>query len=181
MFEPDEELIGRVVRQLRRPVTVDANLDARVMEQIARLPARRAGGTTRGAWHWLTRPRTVRLSPLGALAIAAVFVAVVLSRPDRLSHPASTGAREFSFVVVAPRAATVSLVGDFNDWDAARTPMQRAGKQASVWTAVLPLTPGRYRYAFLVDGVSWLADPAAPAARDDEFGTPSSVVTVGGS
>jgi hypothetical protein len=50
-----------------------------------------------------------------------------------------------------------------------------------VWTAVVPLTAGRYRYAFLVDGVSWLADPAAPAARDDEFGAPSSVVTVGGS
>jgi len=32
-----------------------------------------------------------------------------------------------------------------------------------------------------VDGSRWLADPAAPAARDDEFGTPSSVVTVGGS
>jgi len=45
----------------------------------------------------------------------------------------------------------------------------------------VPLAPGRYRYAFLVDGSRWLADPAAPRARDDEFGTPSSVVTVGGS
>lgn len=179
MFEPDEELIGRVVRQLRRPVTVDAGLDARVMEQIAGLPARRRGGPVRAAWRWLIRPRTIRLSPLGALAIAAVFVAVVLWRPDRPSNPAS--ARAFGFVVVAPRAATVSLVGDFNDWDAARTPMQRTRTDESVWTAVIPLTPGRYRYAFLVDGGAWLADPAAPAARDDEFGTPSSVVTVGGS
>jgi len=172
VFEPDEELIGRVVRQLRRPVTVDAGLDARVMEQIARLPARRTGGL-RATWRWIIRPRTIRLSPLGALAIAAVFVAVVLWRP--------ASARAFGFVVVAPRAATVSLVGDFNDWDAARTPMQRTRKDESVWTAVIPLTPGRYRYAFLVDGVAWLADPAAPAARDDEFGAPSSVVTVGGS
>src|SRR5436853_2233936 len=181
MFEPDEELIGRVVRQLRRPVTVDAGLDARVMEQIARLPARPTGGPVRATWRWLIRRRTIRLSPLGALAIAAVFVAVVLWRPDRPSSPAPASARAFGFVVVAPRAATVSLVGDFNDWDAARTPMQRTRKDASVWTAVIPLTPGRYRYAFLVDGVSWVADPAAPVARDDEFGTPSSVVTVGGS
>ena len=179
MFEPDEELIGRVVRHLRRPVTVDAGLDARVMEQVARLPARRTRGPVRATWRWIIRPRTIRLSPLGALAIAAVFVAVVLWRPDRPSSPAS--ARAFGFVVVAPRAATVSLVGDFNDWDAARTPMQRTRKDESVWTTVIPLTPGRYRYAFLVDGVAWLADPAAPAARDDEFGAPSSVVTVGGS
>ena len=181
MFEPDEELIARVVQQLRRPVTVDSGLDARVMAQVGRFPAHRVGGTARAAWRWLTRPRMVRLSPLGGLAIAAAFAIVALARPDRYSRTAPAGEREFGFVVVAPRAATVSLVGDFNDWDAARTPMQRAGKQASVWTAVLPLTPGRYRYAFLVDGVSWLADPAAPAARDDEFGTPSSVVTVGGS
>jgi hypothetical protein len=180
VFEPDEELIGRVVRQLRRPVTVDAGLDARVMEQVRRLPARRTGGAAQAAWDWLTRPRTVPFLPLGALAVAAVFVAVVLWRPDRSSRLAPASAREFGFVVVAPRATTVSLVGDFNDWDAARTPMQRVRKHESVWTAVIPLTPGRYRYAFLVDGVSWLADPAAPAARDDEYGTPSSVVTVGG-
>ena len=172
MFEPDEELIERVVRQLRRPVTVAADLDARVMEQIGRLPRR---------GNWLTRPRTVRVSPLAALAVAAAFVAVALWRPDRASRPGGASAREFGFVVVAPRATTVSLVGDFNDWDAARTPMRRARQGESVWTAVVPLTPGRYRYAFLVDGVSWLADPAAPAARDDEFGAPSSVVTVGGS
>jgi 1,4-alpha-glucan branching enzyme len=110
-----------------------------------------------------------------------VLVAIALWRPARPSSTAAASARAFGFVVVAPRAATVSLVGDFNDWDAARTPMQRTRKNESVWTAVIPLTPGRYRYGFLVDGVAWLADPAAPAARDDEFGTPSSVVTVGGS
>ena len=181
MFEPEEELIGRVVRQLRRPVTVDAGLDARVMEQVRRRPARRAGGAAHAAWSWLIRPRTIRLSPLGAIAIAAGLVAVVLWRPDRSARTAAASVSDFDFVVVAPRAATVSLVGDFNDWDAARTPMQRLRKDESVWTAVIPLTPGRYRYAFLVDGVQWLADPAAPAARDDEFGTPSSVVTVGGS
>ena len=181
MFEPDEELIERVVRQLRRPVTVAADLDARVMEQIGRLPPRGPRGAADAAWNWLTRPRTVRVSPLAALAVAAAFVAVALWRPDRASRPGGVSAREFGFVVVAPRATTVSLVGDFNDWDAARTPMRRAQRGESVWTAVVPLTPGRYRYAFLVDGVSWLADPAAPAARDDEFGAPSSVVTVGGS
>ena len=95
--------------------------------------------------------------------------------------PAEDTPREFEFVVVAPRAASVSLVGDFNDWDAARTPMRPSQRGGPLWTAVVPLAPGRYRYAFLVDGSRWLADPAAPRARDDEFGTPSSVVTVGGS
>ncbi len=81
------------------------------------------------------------------------------------------------FVLVAPQAASVSLVGDFNDWDPARSPMQTAH---GVWATVVRLAPGRYRYAFLVNGVEWRADPGAPAAKDDEFGTPNSVVTVGG-
>ena len=80
---------------------------------------------------------------------------------------------------VADPTEHIILVGDFNDWDASSTPMRAA--RAGVWTAVLPLAPGRYRYAFLVNGTEWIADPAAPRAPDDEFGAPGSVVTVGGS
>ena len=72
----------------------------------------------------------------------------------------------------------MALVGDFNDWDPTRTPMQTA--RDGMWAAIVPLAPGRYRYAFLVNGSEWRADPSAPTATDDEFGTPSSVVTVGG-
>jgi len=157
------------------------------MEEIARLPVRRGhgGGRASAAWRWLARPRAVPLSPLGGLGIAALLAALVLALPGRRpgspSPPSAERAmREFQFVVVEPHAARVSLVGDFNDWDAARTPMRRM-QGGSVWTAVVPLPPGRYRYAFLVDGTRWLADPTAPASRDDEFGTPSSVVTVGSS
>ena len=104
------------------------------------------------------------------------LAAVVLARPwTRGGGDGSADA--FQFVLVAPQAASVSLVGDFNDWDPARSPMQTAH---GVWATVVPLAPGRYRYAFLVNGSEWRADPGAPAARDDEFGTPSSVVTVGG-
>ena len=178
MSEHDEDVIERVVDELRRPVQVDPAVDTRVMEEIARLPVRRGhgGGHAAGAaWRWLTRPRSISLSPLGGLGIAAVLAALVLAlsgrRPGSPSTPpAERAMREFEFVVVEPHAARVSLVGDFNDWDAARTPMRRMQEGS-----------GRYRYAFLVDGTRWLADPTAPAARDDEFGAPSSVVTVGSS
>ena len=43
----------------------------------------------------------------------------------------------------------------------------------------MPLRPGRYRYAFVVNGTSWRPDPNAPAA-EDEFGRANSVVTIGG-
>lgn len=163
MFEQEDDIVERMIRQLRRPMSIDPGLDARVMREIAHdtqppAPGRRP---LLRAWPWL--------------AAAAVLGAVVIARPWVRGSDANPD--PFQFVLVAPQASSVSLVGDFNDWDPARSPMQTAH---GVWATVVPLAPGRYRYAFLVNGVEWRADPGAPAARDDEFGTPSSVVTVGG-
>jgi negative regulator of sigma E activity len=181
VFEPVDDLIERIARQLRRTVRIDPALDARVMREIAALPARGGAASLWKAWRWLRRPRQVTLTPLGALAAAAVLATVILlSRVNSRSPvPSQAESHAFQFVLVAPRATQVSLVGDFNDWDASRTPMHRARSEA-LWTAVVPLTPGRYHYAFLVDGARWLADPTAPVARDEDYGTPSSVLTVGG-
>ncbi|HEX4600220.1 MAG TPA: isoamylase early set domain-containing protein [Gemmatimonadales bacterium] len=183
MFEDRQDIVERIVSHLRRPARIDAALDERVMQAIATLPRPGGGRGARAVWRWLARPRAFAVSPLGALALAAGLAAVALVLPGRRASapPTEEVGRQLPFVVIAPHAVRVSLVGDFNDWDAARTPMRRLGRGSAVWTTVVPLAPGRYRYAFLADGSRWLADPAAPVARDDEFGPPSSVVTVGGS
>jgi len=162
MFERQEDIVERVIRHLRRPVAIDPALDARVMREITARAQQATRHPLLRAWPWL--------------AAAAVLAALVIARPWSSRSGRSDA---FQFVLVAPRAASVALVGDFNDWDRARTPMRAA--RGGVWAAVIPLAPGRYRYAFLVNGAEWRADPGAPAAMDDEFGTPSSVVTVGGS
>jgi predicted carbohydrate-binding protein with CBM48 len=169
MFEQQErdgeEIVERVIHELRRPVYIDRALDTRVMNEIAQpAPAEP-----------VARRSFARVSPW--LAAAAVLGAVLIGRPwSRVGG--GNGADVFQFVLVAPQAASVSLVGDFNDWDPSRAPMHAA--RGGVWATVVSLPPGRYRYAFLVNGVEWRADPAAPLARDDEFGSPSSVVTIGG-
>jgi hypothetical protein len=184
VFDDRDDTLERVIRHVRRPVAVAPALDARVMRQVAP-PARRRPSLA-AIWAWLARPRRVAVSPLGALALAAaVAVLVVLpwrpGAPRASSPPSSEGPapRAFQFVLVDPGAASVSLVGDFNDWDAASTPLRRTAARG-VWSAVVTLGPGRHRYAFLVDGDRWVVDPEAPSAPDDEFGTRSSVVTVGG-
>lgn len=178
MSERDDEILDRLIDYLRRPVRVDPAFDARVMEVVGRAPPPR--GRFAAAWRWMVTPRRVAISPLGGLALAAAAATMLLARPwERGPAPRGPGAVDFQFVTLAPHAAQVSLVGDFNDWDAARTPMRPA--RGGVWTAIVPLEPGRYRYAFLVNGADWIADPTAPPATDDEFGAPSSVVTVGGS
>ena len=181
MFEPVDDAVERIARHLRRPVRIDPALDGRVMREITALPTPGGAAALGKAWGWLTRPHQLTLTPLGGLAVAAALAFVVLlSRMDSTS-PARSQAEShaFQFVLVAPRATHVELVGDFNDWDATRTPMRRTGREA-LWTAVVPLVPGRYHYAFFVDGSRWLADPSAPVARDEDYGQPSSVLTVGG-
>lgn len=80
------------------------------------------------------------------------------------------------FVLADADARTVSLVGDFNDWEKRATPLRSA--KPGVWSAQVALKPGRHEYAFVVDGKRWVADPSADHVADD-FDTPSSVVTVG--
>jgi hypothetical protein len=176
VFDDQEDSLDRVIERVRRPVWIDPAVDVRVMRAITRreLPL----GTR--AWRWLVRPRRVAISPLNVLAATALTIAVVVVAARAVGRDeAAFAAPEFQFVLVAPQAATVALVGDFNDWDPQRTRMRAASR--GMWTAVVPLAPGRHRYAFLVNGVDWVADPSAPTAADNEFGAPSSVVTVVGS
>ena len=179
-----DELIGRIADELHAPVALDSGFDARVMAEV-----RRPAGRWRAAARWWTEPR-LRLSPLVGVACAAGLAAVVLLGARTLERPVpriaagdSSPAREpgvqvVQFVLVAPRAASVALVGDFNDWDPSRTPLRPAA--TGVWTVHVPLPAGQHQYAFVVDGKDWRPDPAAPRAVTDDFGSLNSVITVGG-
>jgi 5'-AMP-activated protein kinase regulatory beta subunit len=73
----------------------------------------------------------------------------------------SSGVKPVEFECDAPAAETVLLVGSFNDWNPAETPMKKnvSGK----WTATLTLAPGHYEYKFVVDGC-WCCEPGEPDA-----------------
>jgi anti-sigma factor RsiW len=79
-------------------------------------------------------------------------------------------------VLIEPRARTVTVVGDFNGWDARRTPLERA--PGGVWKITLPVKPGRYHYMYVVDGREWVADPLATETSLDGFGGQNSVLDV---
>lgn len=179
MFERDEDGLERMIERLREPVEMDPSLDAHVM---ARVSAASTRGRFAATWDWLRRPRDFSLTPLSAFAAAAVLAGLALWLGGRVARRATTAARPdtavVQFVFIAQGVSSVSLVGDFNDWDATSIPM-RPAVEGGLWTVAVPLPPGRHRYAFLIDGSRWLPDPTAPRAQDD-FGTPSSIVTVGG-
>ncbi|MDK9700184.1 MAG: hypothetical protein OEM52_08575, partial [bacterium] len=47
-----------------------------------------------------------------------------------------------------------------------------------IWEAVMTLAPGKYQYKFVVDGISWIADPTNPAKSDDQRGGFNSCFTI---
>ena len=122
-------------------------------------------GVPRRSWI----PSRVLLTGLAASLAAVALFQSFGNRGD---------ARPVPFVLTAANAARISIVGDFNDWDPTATPLQRVDGQG--WWVVVNLRPGRYRYSFVVDGTRWIADPSAPRAADNDFGTANSVVTISG-
>lgn len=82
------------------------------------------------------------------------------------------------FATFAPGAQQVHVAGDFNDWSAEATPMVRNGKDGT-FHATLPLSPGRYRYRYVIDG-RWVQDPNNQYVESNPFGELDSVVEVAG-
>ena len=173
----DDEVLRQVVGELRKPVRLDPSLDQRALDQI------RAESS-----HQIALPASRRWVAWIAGAIAAgVLLAVALPDRDTRPEPASVVALEQASVppdarpvrlrLAAPASSRVAVVGDFNDWDPAATPLRPAG-DGGTWIVELRLKPGRYHYTFLIDGRRWARDPNSPPAAESDFGAPVSVLTV---
>ncbi|MFQ6036816.1 MAG: AAA family ATPase [Sedimentisphaerales bacterium] len=80
------------------------------------------------------------------------------------------------FVSLYPRANSVQIAGDFNDWQPARNPMQRIG-DSGVWQTEMKLPQGKYRYRLVVDG-QWQQDPYNELTEVNPFGEFNSVIEV---
>ena len=137
-------------------------------ELLAKLPARPRRSV-------IVRWRGASMGLAAALCLGVGLTAIVRSRdPESVVDAGVTSRIRFS--IRAPAAARVSLVGDFDRWDPAALPMQRAG-DGETWTLDVHLPPGRHVFAYAVDG-DLKIDPTAPRAIEDDFGVPSSVVVV---
>ncbi len=146
----------------------------------------------------LFTPR-ISFSPITALvAAAALFVTLTLplaekaDPPPRISGktppseslfiagvadgvPPETGRVLVRFLIEAPEAENVSIVGDFNDWRIDDNPLKSSG-ETGFWSTTLALPRGIHNYMFVIDGETWVPDPAGEEVMDDGFGLKNSVL-----
>jgi hypothetical protein len=165
-------------RELGRPVAADPDRTARIM---ARVRASSTRSTRRWAAPHGTRTRRGWASSAGMLALAAGVVGMVMGGAigptarragpvgavsatvldDTVASALRDTLRLVRFVLAAPAASRVTLVGDFNRWGAVATPLvDERGR--GTWSVAVALAPGQHRYAFVVDDTGWVTDPAAP-------------------
>jgi hypothetical protein len=74
------------------------------------------------------------------------------------------------------KAESVSLVGEFNDWDPTAMPM-KLGKSKASYRATVELEPSReYQFRYLVNGEQWLNDQQADGYAPNGYGDNNCVV-----
>src|SRR5262245_24476314 len=138
---------------------------------------------------WIVRPWTLRVSPIGAFAAAAALVGVVAwtawqFRPidqvqvaaeqvgGNLTPVANAGEDQLvvhQFTFYQKGLQSISVVGEFNDWDQDSTVMREVSP--GVWTVSLLLRPAVYEYQFILNGKQRVTDPTMPQVKND-FGSP---------
>lgn len=183
---PDEKTVvdewDRMVAAFRRAEPSHGGappwLEQKVMGEIEALPREGLIGRTLG---WLVRPAQVRVPPLAAGVVMAAFAAVLAWPSAEPAGPDVAGGVTESvvfvqFVLEAPGAQSVAVVGDFSEWEPTFTLDDTDGD--GVWTGRVPIQPGVHSYMFLVDGSDWQTDPNAERYSDDGFGNQNAVLAV---
>ena len=109
---------------------------------------------------------------LAAIVWLSVFsVSCTLSR--NMIHK-TTGQVPIVFTYTG-QCETVCLSGNFNGWSSGTHCLKRNG---DIWIIKILLSPGRYKYTFIIDGIRRISDPNAFLQEDDGFGMKNSVLIV---
>ncbi len=124
---------------------------------------------------WIPKPALVGLLSIGIILVFAFFrfPALDIHRKD-LKDMIKV---QFMIKVQDAQAKTVSIVGDFNDWQVGKDLLSDPDGDG-IWTGVLTLKPGKYQYVFVIDGKKWVPDPRAKEISKDGFGGVNSVIEV---
>ena len=135
------------------------------------------------------RTDTMPKAPRAAAAALPEVGQAVAAAPEKTTTPEKTidekiadfyGVRQLEdavmFATLYPRASSVHIAGDFNNWQPDGTPLKKVGANGA-WQIKLPMNKGKYRYRLVVDG-QWQQDPYNEATESNPYGELNSVLEV---
>jgi hypothetical protein len=190
-----EDGIRRVEDALRAlpPDAPPAGFNQKICEALSELPPPRRP-LIRRVRLFLERPAFVwgyRLATLvllvgifaGVWSLVGIRKRALVHEAAQNSGPTLASARQpdkgqpgtkVTFVLHAPQARSVAVVGTFNDWDPGRLPLKK--RSDGTWETQVTLPPGQYEYQFVVDGTHFVPDPEATEQQDDGLGGANAVL-----
>lgn len=110
----------------------------------------------------------------GAIDHRALAKEIISQDEKMLLETVEPSPKEIVFAIDAPNAKDIHLVGEFNHWkidDGSRLSRIQDGK----WEKRLGLSPGEYKYKFVVDG-EWVLDSKNSQRIPNAFGTFDSII-----
>ncbi len=128
-----------------------------------------------------SKPQSTKVRP-SRLLLAAAAAAIILFAGYFIMPIFHQNSDEVlvKFELTAPEAHSVSLVGDFNNWEPSKLILKDPDGDGT-WEVRIKLKKGKvYTYNFLIDGKKWIADPNAPMKVKDDFGGESSLIRIEG-
>ncbi len=136
------------------------------------------------AYRWATSRRSFTFNPLRMVSATALLAFLVLfalflheGENRIIALKESRESIPIVFALDMPDAHSVQVVGSFNNW--VPQPCLLHKEVGSIrWILTLRLKPGRYEYAFLVDG-KYMPHPETVFYEDDGFGNQNTVVALG--
>ncbi len=150
-----------------------------------------AGVTT--IWNRLWQPRQIIWRPVWSAGLAAAVLLLIISIPLAITTTQQTepvddipvrqivdqGAERvmMRFVYVDSDAESVSVAGDFSDWEPISLSRQSINGDVA-WTGIIPLPRGEHRYMFIKNEEQWTTDPLANRFIDDGFGNKNAVISL---
>jgi len=143
-----------------------------VAELTGQLPKRGWLQTLTRLFAQMQRSRRRQLAVIGITAVIFLFLGIFVServplvrglfsvydKQQKATIATNSDEGQLLFVMPAPGAQTVAVVGSFNNW---KPILLTDEDKDGIWLTNLPLPPGRYEYAFVVDGRWWGQDPLA--------------------
>lgn len=181
----NEMRVQAVLDAMREPPPLDHEAVARV---AARAVLANAPGPRANMWTMRAAAAAVVVA-LGAAAASAARERVpdapatfaantpVIGADIAMLPVVTSAARPIVFELDAPEASSVQVLGDFNHWSRDTNAMQRGADGR--WRVTTMLPPGRYVYAYLVDGQRFQRDPQRDPVEDRDFGVTGSELVVG--
>lgn len=171
---PQTDRVSRYREDLKRLETHEEkapdDFTSRVMAALPDKP--RLIWTDRLKSFWPER----RFWPIPALtgAFAMLLIGLTLLRT-----PSNTPLIPMVLDLYAPSAKKVELVGTFSNW-MPKAFRLKGPDAVGYWAIAVKLPPGRYEYAFLINGSQVVPDDDGEALRSDGFGHENSLLVLRG-